>query len=76
MSRRSSTPWPAPREADCAWTPDGTLLMADKDVLYAWRRGDAAWHRVADLAALGVHGVSRLAVSPNGERLALVALAR
>ena len=63
-------------EADCAWTPDGTLLMADKDVLYAWKRGDAAWRRVADLAALGVHGVSRLAVSPNGDRLAFASLAR
>ena len=30
------------READCAWTPDGMLLMADKDVLYGWRRGEGA----------------------------------
>ena len=63
-------------EADCAWTPDGTLLMADKDVLYAWKRGDAAWRRVADLAALGVRGVSRIAVSQNGDRIAFVAPAR
>jgi dipeptidyl aminopeptidase/acylaminoacyl peptidase len=63
-------------EADCAWTADGTLLMADKDVLYGWRRGDAAWRRVSDLAALGVHGVSRLAVSPSGDRIAFVSLAR
>jgi WD40 repeat protein len=62
-------------EADCAWMPDGTLLMADKDVLYAWKRGDAEWRRVADLAALGVHGVSRLAVSPSGDRIAFVAQA-
>lgn len=59
-------------EADCAWTPDGTLLMADKDVLYGWRRGESDWRRLADLAALGLHGVSRLAVSPAGDRLALV----
>jgi hypothetical protein len=60
------------READCAWTPDGMLLMAEKDVLYGWRRGQADWIRVADLAALGLRGVSRLAVSPGGDRLALV----
>jgi dipeptidyl aminopeptidase/acylaminoacyl peptidase len=61
------------KEAECAWTPDGMLLMADGDVLYGWKRGDAAWHRVADLAALGLHGVSRLAVSPAGDRIAIVA---
>jgi hypothetical protein len=60
------------READCAWTPDGMLLMADKDVLYGWRRGENDWRRLADLAALGLHGVSRLAVSPGGDRIALV----
>lgn len=60
------------KEADCAWTPDGMLLMADKDVLYGWRRGQADWVRVADLAALGLHGVSRLAVSPGGDRIAFV----
>jgi len=60
------------KEADCAWTPDGMLLMADKDVLYGWRRGQAVWIRLADLAALGLRGVSRLAVSPGGDRIALV----
>jgi dipeptidyl aminopeptidase/acylaminoacyl peptidase len=63
-------------EADLAWTPDGTLLMADKDVLYGWRRGDPAWRRVADLGALGLRGVTRLAVSPKGDRIALVAQQR
>jgi hypothetical protein len=60
------------READCAWTPDGMLLMADKDVLYGWRRGQVDWVRLADLAALGLHGVSRLCVSPKGDWIALV----
>jgi dipeptidyl aminopeptidase/acylaminoacyl peptidase len=64
------------READCAWTPDGMLLMADKDVLYGWRRGENDWRRLADLAALGLHGVSRLAVSPGGDRIALVTQAQ
>jgi len=61
------------KEADCAWTPDGTLLMAEKDVLYGWKRGEAGWKRIADLAALGLHGVSRLAVSLQGDRIAIVA---
>jgi dipeptidyl aminopeptidase/acylaminoacyl peptidase len=61
------------READLAWTPDGLLVMADKDVLYGWKKGDAAWRRLADLAALGLHGVTRIAISPKGDRIAFVA---
>jgi hypothetical protein len=60
------------READCAWAPDGMLVMAEKDVLYGWRRGQAGWSRLADLAALGLHGVTRIAISPKGDRIAFV----
>jgi dipeptidyl aminopeptidase/acylaminoacyl peptidase len=60
------------KEADCAWTPDGMLLMAYNDVLYGWTRGDTAWRRLADLGALGLHGVTRIAVSPKGDRIAFV----
>jgi hypothetical protein len=63
------------KEADLAWTPEGALLMAQKDVLYSWTRDARAWSRVADLAALGMHGVTRIAVSPTGDRIALVAAA-
>ena len=61
------------READCAWTPDGLLVMADKDVLYGWRRGQEEWRKLADLGALGLHGVTRIAISPKGDRIAFVA---
>jgi hypothetical protein len=60
-------------EADLAWTPDGLLLMAHNGALYGWRRGDATWSRLADLDALGLSGVSRMAVSPKGDRIAFVA---
>jgi dipeptidyl aminopeptidase/acylaminoacyl peptidase len=60
-------------EADLAWTPDGLLLMAHNGALYGWRRGDKDWSRLADLNALGLTGVSRMAVSPKGDRIALVA---
>ena len=68
------------READCAWTPDGMLVMAEKDVLYGWRRGQTAaagsgqggWRTLTDLAALGLHGVTRIAISPHGDRIAFV----
>jgi dipeptidyl aminopeptidase/acylaminoacyl peptidase len=59
-------------EADLAWMPDGTLLMAYQDTLYSWKLGRRDWFNVADLGALGLHHVTRLAVSPHGDRLALV----
>lgn len=59
-------------EAYYAWTPDGTLLMADSGGILAWRRGDTDWSRIANLTTLGVRGVSRMAVSPRGDRIALV----
>ena len=57
-----------------AWTPDGTLLMAQGAKLYQWRpdRG-AEWEEVADFTAAGLTNVTRLAVSPRGNQLALVA---
>ena len=58
-----------------AWTPDGIVLSASGTTLYQWdlRRG-GAWEKVADLAAAGLSNVTRLAVSPQGDRLAIVAV--
>jgi hypothetical protein len=59
-------------EADCAWTPDGTLLMVKGATLYGWRRGQSGWKEVTSLERLSLAGVTRLAVSPQGDYLALV----
>jgi hypothetical protein len=59
-------------EADTAWMPDGALLMAYKDTLYSWKLGRRDWFKVADLDAIGIHHASRIAVSPKGDRLAVV----
>ena len=60
-----------------AWTPAGVLLMAKGAKLYQWSpsRG-AAWEEVADFTALGIASITRLAVSRQGDRLALVAADR
>lgn len=64
-----------PRGADFhAWTPGGLVLTSDGATLYQWDSHAAGpWVPVADLAALGLREVTRLAVSPGGDRLALVA---
>ena len=59
-----------------AWTPDGALLVAVDSTLYRWRAGETGWTAVANLGAFGLHEVSRLAVSPKGDRIAIVALAK
>ena len=53
------------------WTHDGVLLTASGSRLLAWVNG--RWDEVADLAADGVRGISRLAISAKGDRLAFVA---
>ena len=60
-------------EAYCAWTRDGVLAIVKDDHLYIWRRGQSGWHDAANLTQLGLHGVTRLAFSPDGKWLALVA---
>jgi dipeptidyl aminopeptidase/acylaminoacyl peptidase len=60
-------------EADCAWTPDGLLLLAFRDHLYGWRRGWPAMRELAAFDVIGLHDVTRLAVSPKTDALAIVA---
>lgn len=58
---------------DHAWTPDGVLLMADGGVVYGLRPGgNAAWTPVGDFSDLHI-SITRLAVSPDGRQIALVA---
>ncbi|MEQ9400887.1 MAG: hypothetical protein RJQ04_17100 [Longimicrobiales bacterium] len=55
-----------------AWTPDGVLLQADGGILMEWRSDHPMWMPVADFTGLGLT-LSRLAVAPDGSRIALVA---
>jgi WD40 repeat protein len=59
-------------EGDYAWTPDGAILMSDGKMLMRWSSG-ADWKSATDLAALGLAGVTRIAVSPDGRWIAMVA---
>jgi len=61
-----------PGHADYAWTPDGTVLRTDGARLLAWTAPDTAWRPVAEFTDPGLRKLSRIAVSPAGDWVALV----
>ncbi|HNP18001.1 MAG TPA: hypothetical protein PKL31_06175 [Fulvivirga sp.] len=56
---------------DMAWTPDGMMLMGKGNKLYQF---DAmkGWLEIADLSVFNLSGITRLAVSPDGQKIAVV----
>ena len=64
---------PGASDADTAWTPDGLLLASVRGQIWQWRRGDKEMTLAVDPAALPLKGVTRLAISPKGDWIALVA---
>ncbi len=63
-----------PGSEDLAWLPDGTLLLAQGAKLFRLNPAhDTDWQETHDFTAAGLNKITRLAVSPKGDRLALVA---
>lgn len=62
-----------PEREDYAWLPDGRILMASGSKIFVRAADAAKWGEVADLSTAGLGSITRLAVSPDGRRLALVA---
>jgi len=61
---------------DYAWTPQGILVMGKETKLYQCDlKKDAVWKEIADFSSAGLKSITRLAVSPKGDRLAIVAIA-
>ena len=61
---------PTGRE-DYAWTPQGEILMGDGARLLAWT-AEAGWWEAAHLDEVAGGDISRIAVSADGTRIALV----
>ncbi len=60
-------------DRDMAWTPDGkTILMSGGARVFSWTRGGSAWVEVFDAAPHKLGAVSRIAVSPKGDAIAIV----
>jgi len=74
VSRRVDTLIALPKGSeDVAWVDSTTLLVGSGTQLMQWQRGTTAWKSLGDLAVAHLVNITRLAVSPNGEWLALVA---
>ncbi len=64
-----------PRGAeDVVWLPSGVVLASSGSKIYVWRAGDHAWSLAADLARDGLTQITRMAISPDGSQLAIVAM--
>ncbi|MFQ6046424.1 MAG: hypothetical protein ACE5PT_08715 [Gemmatimonadales bacterium] len=62
-----------PQNEFYAWMPDGTLVTAAGSKLFTWKEGQHdSWREAADFADVGIGPISRIAVSPEGDMLALV----
>jgi hypothetical protein len=69
------------RVQDLVWLPDArslaaTMLVGSGAKLMSWRRGMSAFSEVVDFTADGITDITRLAVSPDGQWLAFVAMPR
>ena len=59
------------------WTPSGWIVMCQGTKLYRWSpESKDGWELVADLDQHGMKGVTRVAVSPDGKKLAVVGLSK
>lgn len=62
-----------PGSEDYAWLPDGSMLMGSGSKLYRWQaESPNEWQLLADFSADSLHDITRIAVSPDGQYLAVV----
>jgi len=63
-----------PGVEDYAWMPSGALLMAKDSKLFSVvPLTGKSWSEVADFSNAGLKSITRIAVSPKGDRIAVVA---
>jgi hypothetical protein len=61
------------KSEDMCWTPDGTILMGKASKLYQFiPKKSTEWQEVASLESYNIKNITRLAVSPDGKRIAVV----
>ncbi len=59
---------------DSVWINDTQILVGSGNRLYMYDTlGEPEWTRVASLEEFGIKNISRMAISPNGKKIAVVA---
>jgi ketosteroid isomerase-like protein len=59
------------------WTSHGTLLIASGHTIYEWNPAyQDDWHKAAEFDNPELQGLTRIALSPRGDRIALVSTPR
>ena len=56
---------------DYCWTPNGEIIMGQGNTLWVWNPIQG-WREIFDLSSYGLQGITRVAVSPEGDKLVLV----
>lgn len=54
------------------WTPGGKIIRVENDNLMWWSAESQKWQTITDLKQHGLTGVTRVAVSPDASKLAVV----
>jgi len=58
---------------DMYWLPNGTIVMGKDNVIYTYTQNKSAdWVEVASLKNYNIKNISRLAISPDGDKIAIV----
>jgi hypothetical protein len=60
-----------PEVANYAWTSRGTVLAARGGTIYEWE-GGREWREVVSFTDPALQGITRIAISPAGDRIAFV----
>jgi hypothetical protein len=59
---------------DMCWLPNGTIVMGKDKVIYTYTPNKSeTWREVASLENFNIKNITRLAVSPDGKKIAIVA---
>lgn len=54
--------------------PGGIFFLSQDSKIYSYEAGDeGSWNECADLSKFGIHHISRIAISPDGKQMAVVA---
>lgn len=58
--------------ANYTWAPDGSILQIEGTTVHRWREGGEGWEAITDLSEQGIESANRIAVSPDGTKIAIV----